>query len=388
MFTTPDYNSFFTRIIKILVGAFIFLVTIELSSWFILKLGFPPLHQSHIEVSTSLPHVELLREWKKRHPEINNPRQYDQALRFDPNNYHHTGLRTKKYLLTQAGLLTPGFDDIYVVTGMNSGKEKYRVRYRINDFGRRITDAEKNPGKMNIILLGCSFTFGEGLPDESTLSGVLGVKSGVRVYNLGIPAGSPAMSLNLLQKKAILTGIYRKLPTIAIYTFIDDHMRRILATSEQLRIAYPIYLHHPFYVLKDGGIRRDEYFLSDPLSFRWLLQWYGKTNFHQATGLELPRIGEKENKLLIGLFAEMKNELSLEFKDVKFYVSGYPGGGKLLQDKGPALKEFGIQLLDYSSLDLHSFMNGHQDLGTDPHPSFLANDLYSELLLKDLNLQL
>lgn len=111
------------------------------------------------------------------------------------------------------------------------GNKPHIFYFETDSKGRRITpQSTDNDKKFNCLFLGCSFTFGTGVNNDQTLPyyfGQLHPEAGI--YNYGIPGGSPQEIY--LQSTHIenFEDIPQK-PTIIIYTFISDHLRRLKGT--------------------------------------------------------------------------------------------------------------------------------------------------------------
>ena len=60
--------------------------------------------------------------------------------------------------------------------------------YSLNDWGHRCEDIDINAN--NILFIGCSLTFGTGLPKEETWTYLVSKELGMREVNLGVPGGS------------------------------------------------------------------------------------------------------------------------------------------------------------------------------------------------------
>ena len=79
------------------------------------------------------------------------------------------------------------------------------------------------------MLLGCSFTYGDGLEDTEAFHSVLSKDSKRTIYNLGISAGSPTEALYFLREKEIRDDIIKIEEPIeyVIYTYIPGHEERV-----------------------------------------------------------------------------------------------------------------------------------------------------------------
>src|SRR5690606_24068826 len=125
--------------------------------------------------------------------------------------------------------LAPNVDDVFILRGAESARTKYQVRYTTNRHGRRVTFSEdRADAGLNILLLGCSITFGEGVNNEDAFPSKLGALLKERTYNLGVMGSSPSVALHtMLKKKEDFLASIAPGETIVIYNFIDDHLMRI-----------------------------------------------------------------------------------------------------------------------------------------------------------------
>lgn len=82
-----------------------------------------------------------------------------------------------------------------------------------------------------VVLLGCSYTYGDGLADKDTFSALLAEYSNREIYNLGLGGRSPRTMLYLLRDNFNYTKeeILKNNTNVqyVIYTYIPDHKRRL-----------------------------------------------------------------------------------------------------------------------------------------------------------------
>ena len=211
----------------------------------------------------------------------------------------------------------------------------------------------------------------------------------VRVYNLASPGSSLAGRLALLLKKPnLLDGIDPSIPTVIIYVFLDDHLRRMAGTSELFKRGDFHYYESPWFSVKNNELVLNWGYDKDFWSFRWLIQMYAKTNFSRLTKLELPPISTKhyemQGKILERLHLEVSKKLP---KTVHTFVATFPGENHRIQEISPYLKD--ATLLDYSGFDFQNLLPHAQFyLAGDYHPHPRVYELFSMLLANDLNNQL
>jgi len=111
------------------------------------------------------------------------------------------------------------------------GNKPHIFYFETDSKGRRITPQPiVDNKKFNGLFFGCSFTFGTGVNNDQTLPYYFGqLHPEIEVYNYGIPGGSPQE----IYLQSIHTENFEDIPqrpTIIIYTFISDHLRRLKGT--------------------------------------------------------------------------------------------------------------------------------------------------------------
>ncbi|MDD5455184.1 MAG: hypothetical protein PHW62_06795, partial [Candidatus Ratteibacteria bacterium] len=114
----------------------------------------------------------------------------------------------------------------HVIKRYKSGKIIYDVTYTTDGYGRRITK-QKSKADSYVIYFGDSLIFGEGLDDEETLPYYFSTLTKSSVYNYGCSGYGPNMMLAQLSEKDLSSEIKEK-KGIAVYLFIDNHIRRAI----------------------------------------------------------------------------------------------------------------------------------------------------------------
>ncbi len=135
----------------------------------------------------------------------------------------------------------------------------YDVLYTTDSRNHRITPYYPQ-AKVAVVLVGCSFTFGNGINDEETFAYKLGKNLGpnYQVYNLGVPGTGPHRILSELENTQI--HIFKQFnKALFYYVAIDDHMRRASGSAHWD-------INGVFYKIKDGFAERAGTF-SDILPF-------------------------------------------------------------------------------------------------------------------------
>lgn len=117
----------------------------------------------------------------------------------------------------------------------------YDVYYSSDKYGRRIPSSEMESDsfihKKHAVFLGCSFTFGDGIDDNSTFPFMFQkMHSEYKSYNYGVSGYGPNQ-ISLLFDKRVNSINQTSIPEdsgICVYTYIDDHLNRVYGSSEYL----------------------------------------------------------------------------------------------------------------------------------------------------------
>ena len=106
---------------------------------------------------------------------------------------------------------------------INTYYKRFDFEY-YNSIDFRNASKIKNPTKNDILLLGCSYTYGDGLDENKNFSGILSSYTNRTVYNLGVLGGSLRDALYILRNDNILNRLVPSNANIqyVIYTYIED----------------------------------------------------------------------------------------------------------------------------------------------------------------------
>jgi hypothetical protein len=100
------------------------------------------------------------------------------------------------------------------------------LRYHLftDERGARVnTPGDQTPSRIDLLTIGCSFSWGHGVENEDTFTEGLRGRLGVRVANFAMGSYGSVHSLLLLRRHLDLR------PRLIVYGFIDDHLRRNLS---------------------------------------------------------------------------------------------------------------------------------------------------------------
>lgn len=143
-------------------------------------------------------------------------------------------------------LMSPGYGKTQVYHRVTRfGDELFDALYSFNESGFRITPKGADNAENNLMLFGCSMTFGHGLNDEQTwasqLANILGPEW--QVENYAMSSWSANQTLCMLEHELIPIPVQKK--RYALFLAIEDHLRR-----------NDFFGSTPHYVLDESGVPR------------------------------------------------------------------------------------------------------------------------------------
>lgn len=120
------------------------------------------------------------------------------------------------------------------------------IEYYTNERGIRSSGPdEKAPIQADILVVGCSQTFGQSVPSEATFAAVIGQELGLRAINLGVSGYGGINSLLLARRFMDLQ------PSILVYGFWEDHLYRNV--TKCINSYAPFCLSQPSFSCPHGG---------------------------------------------------------------------------------------------------------------------------------------
>ena len=145
-------------------------------------------------------------------------------------------------------------------------RELFDVRYGFDAQGRRVTPMSDARPQAELLLFGCSYTFGHGLEDQETWAWKLGKLLGPkwRISNYACNAFGAQQMLTLLEEGLVEASSTPR--RAALFLAINHHVRRN---------AGLIYMHSVRYGLRDNGrLERDGFTTDSPYTAFFLLPNY------------------------------------------------------------------------------------------------------------------
>lgn len=324
-------------------------------------------------------------DWLRAHPLDRTPYpRASLALKMEIPEYAPSSRR--RPLWVRANELQANLDDDYVVRGKASGKTKYQAHYTTDAFGRRKTPAGKLP--RSVVFLGCSFTFGQGVNDEASFPYRFGEKTKLATFNRGVPGYSPSAALlQLRDQRDRFLGPIPDQETTVIFTLIPEHVHRIIGTASLFFFGFGAFNYQPYVSLENGELVVRKTFSEDPTGRKHLHHFISRFRTPFLFGYDAPGIGAEELDLISRLFRGIEADLKAHYPQVRrvlyaFFPTGHYR--KLFTDLRDTLLREKIEILDYTPIVAPALFGEKFFLEFDGHPSPLAYDFYSDLLIHDL----
>lgn len=254
----------------------------------------------------------------------------------------------------------------------------YDVVYSIDAFSRRKTPVKDSdrPSLGSILYFGCSFTFGEGVNDDETMPAYVSrLAPEYRPYNYGFRGYGPQQMFAKLQSAELAEEVDRSGHWIAVYTFIDAHVSRVIGSMRSLYYT----AQHPYFTLdRDDHLMRNRSFASGRPALTRLYQLLSRSQTLKFFRSDWPRVKEGDLRLTARLISESRTLFHEQFNSDDFYVLIYPGSTIYGKRLIPYLKQANITYFDYSSLPF-------EKIPYDGHPTARTHQAVAERLTRDLN---
>lgn len=224
-----------------------------------------------------------------------------------------------------------------------------------------------------IVLLGCSFAFGQGLDYKDIFSVKLSEVAKRPVYNYAKKGKGLQSSLFIIQKGVIEP----KNPEYIIYLYMDDHIRRLYSScSIDDYVGYPIYSLN-----KDGYMElKYDYF---PLYRQFYTFYYWNNVVFKKI---LKQNSSYNSKLLTAYFKSMNQAIKEKYPDTKFVVLAFTNQEFLKYDS--------LNLKDEEIIFINSNLLAGEDLTAeeywqskdDTHPTAEVWKILAPIVSEELNL--
>lgn len=240
----------------------------------------------------------------------------------------------------------------------------------------------KESKKAPIVLFGCSFAYGASLKEDQTLSYKLGKKTGRPIYNRGLSGLGVQHMLFQLRDKSFYQIVPK--PEYVIYLFMEGHIQRITTPTTP---SFPN-CYTAFYKNSQMGdfVLKKRTFLSDKIIIQHHISNYLAWNFLNR----IKSYNEKWEKNFVKYVVESKKEVEKNWPsngetETKFVVIFYRGE-PILNSTIDTLNEKGIIVITKDDFNINVYDKKYQISETDTHPSELAWDIFTPIIIEKLNL--
>ncbi len=264
----------------------------------------------------------------------------------------------------------------------------YKVNYTLDGAGYRNPLKKTRSYQKHILLMGCSWTFGLGLPPEETLSyNLQKIIPDYHSYNLAMNGSGPHDHLFLLEKYP-LSRYVTESEGVMVYVFFSDQFRRANSAPSYLDWAEK---GRPFYkmvsetlVYKGKIGESSEYLEYQKFKQNGLARSYIES--HQLTSSS-----DKEVKLFVELILRIKKNYLEQFPKGKFVFGLIPYADPKSSVVKKMLKSLAANKVDIIPIKAmeNDFKENLQEgeisrylIKDDGHPSGLANKKFSSHLAK------
>lgn len=266
----------------------------------------------------------------------------------------------------------------------------FEVTYSFKN-GKRVIPNTNFSAERQVLFLGCSFTFGEGLEAEETVSFLFNQKSAKAfdIQNRGFSGYGPQHMLAMLQHRDLELLRNADAHHKAVYTFIPDHIRRAAGKIPWVRTG-------PRYEVVDGEIvykgsfnfQSEEYQGTSANMRRIKTALFKSRLFYQV--FVFRDVTDKDIERTVAIIAESAR--ILEVSGYQFYMIfwdihhlDYVFRGKQFSYFVEQLSEQRINVLFASEVIKPDEIEKYTIHPKDAHPNRLANEKLARLLLNVSN---
>lgn len=243
---------------------------------------------------------------------------------------------------------------------------------------RPVLSGKSQNAKKLIILFGCSYTYGASLNENQTFSYKLNQKTGKTIYNRaysGWGIQHMLFQLNNKEFKSSWNVDDAKNVEHIIYTFIDDHIRRLYEPCAFFDDALLLYKKNN----KTKLLKRNNFD-----NIYW--NFYYTRKIHKKSILKkVSQYDDNVMDFLLYHFIESNNTIKEIFKNAKFTIFVFDGDEKIKQLDNKLTQE-GINIIYLSDISNVNFKDKEYISDKAGHPSETAWDIIVPILIKKLKL--
>lgn len=268
--------------------------------------------------------------------------------------------------------------------------------------GARVNAAgAQTPEQVDVMAVGCSFTWGPGVESEETYAQQLGRLLNVAVANFGMGSFGSVQAFQTLVRNADLR------PRVIVYGFIQDHLLRNVSPCAPNYVPYclPVsYLqrdgdwiaihppHMEYFTPEENRAFNTEVVLRDPRGpLAWLLgaKWAARMaifRYRHADTIAVDTSAETASAAVTTMIRAMADEA--QRIGARLVVVNIPYLPRGRQQPVPPPLAAAVAGRDLTFVDLTPVVVAHYDrdpsdtltLGADPHPNAVAHRLIAETL--------
>lgn len=254
------------------------------------------------------------------------------------------------------------------------GRVLFDVHYHFDGYGRRIVPGQRiSPQKPNLLLIGCSLTFGKGVQDEQSMPYFLqGMLPGYNVYNLGITAAGLNDLLDDARSGRRLADLHGRGGAV-VYSFIYDHIERTFCSVECYRRGWTADKSNYDFDQQGRLINYGSWNHSRP-GRAWIFGILARSEFLKFVGYDNPRLwNHAELEKYVRLLAELRNYYAERGYD--FYIYPVDGRYDLKPEMAELLARYGIPQISYQMQKLPAALAEKRRIVGDGHFSEVGNYL-------------
>jgi hypothetical protein len=275
--------------------------------------------------------------------------------------------------------------DRYVVSKkMDDGTVIYEAHYTLIKDGLR--EFEPRPKRKKILLLGCSFVFGEGLNDDETLMYYLkNLLQDFEIVSIARPGWGPNDVLLFLRSHPqYMNNVHQ-----AFYFFIDDHWNRVFAPAHLVADpALRSYLMMKPYFEQNG---EDFEYAGSIESQRkgtmnQVYRFLGGLPLLHRLGFIFPPFSDSNRLYFAGMLRQIEKDIQAasagsQFAVVLYPFESYANGIKLKTD----FEKYKLQIEDLTDYDFDISTGNRTFIPEDGHPTKYTNYLLAQILARKLH---
>lgn len=341
--------------------------------------GSPPTERSQEDVI-----AQYGRSVFETNPRYVSDRMYDWSLSGLPANAEWT----PGYYDDYANNLTQS-KTYHVVRQVSDGglqKNIFSLNYTYDESGLLKTPSAHgdNRPKKFVAAVGCSFTFGMGVPTEFNYPSQLAEKisSDYRVFNFGFHG----FGFNDLYARTLkFAEVYNPSAIeegVVLWLFLPEHLDRFFCRMKCLKRGSEWQLQKPRVVEKDGQLMVDGQIGDHTFRNEWL-RLLARSNFLAYLNIEIPsEYSPDELRTMAHTYAEIAfHKIKPAAKKRVYLINLFWFAQK--EQFFAELKNDNIQVLDYSDIPFRKFVP-HLRIPVDGHPTPEFYSLIAQLVHHDV----